>query len=104
MRGWCVARLQTLIPVANFEEKLNKDFESQKERAEKAAKNLVQAANRKNQIRDLKETKKRKRAKQKQRMKLNNCKQRSMPTKPDFKNCSFRRLKKSKFKPQLNAL
>ena len=55
-----MARLQTLIPVANFEEKLNKDFESQKERAEKAAKNLVQAANRKNQIRDLKETKKRK--------------------------------------------
>lgn len=58
--GWGKARLQTLVPISNLDTKLADDLQKEKEKAEKTAKNLVQAAMRRNQARETKEVKRQK--------------------------------------------
>lgn len=57
-KGWGQARLQTLVPIDNLQAKLEIDFDKEKERAERTAKNMVQSAMRKNQNRERQEAKK----------------------------------------------
>ncbi len=65
-KGWGEARLQTLVPIDHLEAKLAMDFDKEKERAEKTAKNMVQSAMRKNLNREKQEAKKKQKSQKNQ--------------------------------------